>query len=260
MRRKLTIRNGPVAFFDILGYKSIIDNNKIEVVAQLIVDHLEKTPYYLRDFIIKEFSHFGLPKKDLDRLAKYTFRLLLSDSILLTSKQPKGSYDLESRLWEWFLFLLECQKLVTWMFENGLPVKGAIGYGEYFRKRNCFAGKPIVDCFRLANSLDLAGCAFVPNAWNRIEEALTGSNNKQIADFINSVCLEYQVPVKSGKSKDLRILFYPLPNNWKGSTENKVERAFTAHRKEITEKVKTKFVNTVNMIDSFHAAGIQRYR
>jgi hypothetical protein len=82
------------------------------------------------------------------------------------------------------VFVLECRQLMSWMVENSLPLKGAIGYREYFRKRNCLAGKPIVEAFRLADSLDIAGCAFVPNAWSEVEEALAKGNGSTLWDEI----------------------------------------------------------------------------
>ena len=246
---RILIKNGPVAYFDILGYKSIIDNNEIETVAQLIVDHLDKTPAYLHDYIMNSFSSFGLSEKDLDRLAKLTYRLLLSDSVLLTAKHPRGKFDPEDRLWEWLIFVLECRQLMGKMFENGLPLKGAIGYGEYFRKGNCFAGKPIVDAFRLAQNLDIAGCAFVPKTWNEIEKALAKCN-EQIAEFIRKLSFKYEVNLKSGKSKSLMMVVFTPPNS-EGSIREKVHKAFTAYKKEITGEVETKFENTVLMIESF---------
>jgi len=243
-------KNGPVAYFDILGYKTIIDNNEIQTVAQLIVDFLDRAPTYLRDSIRRDFSSLGLSAQELDRLARFTSRLVLSDSVLLTATQPRRRFNSENRLWEWFVFVLECRKLMNWMVENGLPLKGAIGYGEYFRKRNCLAGKPIVDAIRLADSLEIAGCAFIPNAWSEVEEALTKGNG-QIAEFIRSISFRYEAPLKSGKSESLMMVAFTLPDGCEGNVREKVRKAFTAHKKEIAEEVKTKFENTVRMMEFF---------
>ena len=260
MTNRRRIKNGPVAYFDILGYKTIIDNNEIETVAQLIVDYLDKTPTYLRDFIKNSFPSLGLSTQELVVLSRSTSRLVLSDSVLLTATQPRGRFNSENRLWEWFLFVLECRQLMNWMVKNGLPLKGAIGYGEYFRKRNCFAGKPILDAFRLAHNLDIAGCAFVPNAWSEVEETLKKGDN-QIANFIRSISFKYEVPLKMGcsnvspfkkdKSKSLTMVAFTLPDDWEGNIRKKARKAFTDHEKKITEKVKTKFENTVMMMESF---------
>jgi len=42
-------RKGLIAFFDILGYKNIIDNNEIETVAALISNKLLKIPNRLQE-------------------------------------------------------------------------------------------------------------------------------------------------------------------------------------------------------------------
>jgi hypothetical protein len=41
---RIRITNGPVAYFDILGYESINSSNEIEKVAQVIIDHLDGIP------------------------------------------------------------------------------------------------------------------------------------------------------------------------------------------------------------------------
>ncbi len=249
------IKNGPVAYFDILGYQNINESNEIQKVAQIIVDHLDGIPVRLRDFMKESVSPFGLSEKDEDRFAKSISCLLLSDSVLLTAEQPIKSFNAELKLWKWFFFLLACWMLMNDMFKRGLLLRGAIGYGEYFWKRNCFAGKSIIDAIRLAESLNLAGCAFVPSAWEEVEGALAAKGNEQVADFIKSISFKYEAPKKSCTSEESlncsMMIGFDIPKDCEDNIKEKVRKAFTTYNREITEEVKPKIENTALMIESF---------
>jgi len=45
------------------------------------------------------------------------------------------------------------------MFESGLPIRGAIAFGDFVFTAHVFAGLPILDAHELGNRLDLAACA-----------------------------------------------------------------------------------------------------
>lgn len=248
---RIRIENGPVAYFDILGYQSINSNNEIEKVAQIIVDHLDGIPDSLRDFMKKSISPFGLSEKDEDKFAKSISCLLLSDSVLLTAKQPIKSFNAEVKLVNWLFFILACWMLMNRMFNRGLLLRGAVGYGRYFRKRNCFAGEPIIDSIRMAESLNLAGCAFVPNAWKQLEGAMAAKGLEQMADFIRSITFRYEAPLKSCTSKQSLKSQVMMVFDIKDNIGEKVSKAFTSYNRKIIEEVKPKIENTALMIESF---------
>ena len=126
-------------------------------------------------------------------------------------------------------------------------MKGAISCGEYYRKGNCLAGKPIVDAFELGESLEVAGCVLTEDAWDELEGAVTKGTD-QLADFTRQMTFQYQTPCKSDKSRSLRMVSFPFSGS-EDSIRGKVEGAFTAHKKEISEKVKNKFENTIAMLE-----------
>lgn len=247
---RIRIKNGPVAYFDILGYQSINSNNEIEKVAQLIIDHLDKIPASVRDFMKKGISPAGLSEKDEDKFAKSIHCLLLSDSVLLTAEQRKKS-NADEKLFNWLFFLLACRMLMNEMFNEGLLLRGAVSYGKYFRKRNCFAGEPIIDAIRLAGSLNLAGLAFVPKAWEEVEKVMAAKGLEQMADFIKSITFGYEAPLTSCKPSQYFKSQVMMVFDVKDNIVEEVSKAFTSYNREITEKVKPKIENTVLMIESF---------
>jgi hypothetical protein len=249
--KRIRIKNGPVAYFDILGYHSINSSNEIEEVSQIIVDHLDGIPDSLHDFMKKSISPVGLSEKDEDKFAKSISCILLSDSVLLTGKQPIISLDAGVKLVNWLFFILACWMLMNRMFNRGLLLRGAVGYGRYFRKRNCFAGKPIIDSVRMAENLNLAGCAFVPNAWEQLQGAMEAKGLEQMADLIRSITFRYEAPLKLCTSrqslKSQVMMVFDIEEN----IREKVSKAFTSYNRKITEEVKPKIENTALMIESF---------
>lgn len=247
----MRITNGPVAFFDILGYESINSSNDIKNAAQMILDHLDGIPASVRDFMKNSFLSIGLSEKHADRFAKSIICLLLSDSVLLTAKEPKIAWGAEEKLLNWLFFLLSCCKLMNRMLNGGFLLQGAVRYGRYFRKRNCFAGMPIVDSIRLAKRLNLAGCAFIPNACDEVAKVLATKGLEQMADFIRSITFKYEVPLKSCASEKYFESHVMIVFGARHNMEEKVRKAFTSHNRKMGEELKPKLQNTVLMIQSF---------
>jgi len=247
---KILIANGSVAYFDIMGYESINTRNEIKEVAKIILDHLDGIPASIRDIRKKYFLSIGLDEH-ADRFAKSISSILLSDSVLLTEKEPMKGWGAREKLLNWLFFLHACYMLMNKMLDGNLLLRGAIGYGRYFRKGNCFAGKPIIDSIRLAESLDLAGCVFVPNAWDEVEKVIAAEGLGLVADFIRSITFKYEVPLKSCASERSFKSHVMIGFGTKDNLEQKVRQAFTSYNREITEKVRPKIDNTVLMIQSF---------
>jgi len=106
------------------------------------------------------------------------------------------------------------------MFESGLPVRGVMDYGQYIVNENInfFAGKPIIDAYKLCNKINLAACCISPNLTNEINkltailedhptigvtEQDTLKRRKKLHDHI---LVEYMVPYKDGSDKLLSTI------------------------------------------------------
>jgi len=246
-----SVTKGQVAFFDILGYKNIINNNKIESVAELISCELLEIPNRVHKFIRKKFSALLEDnKKALDNLDEKLSVVLISDSILLTLNIDKNGYgDSEKTIWSWLIFIIACRKLMTTMFEQGLPVKGAIDCGQFFVKDHCFAGKTIVNAYDLANDLELSGCVLTPHASDRVKEALQSANDTALKSFFDEILFEYLTPLKGSEEKMLTIIDLPiLTNNFHEDLKQIVVNSFQAHNKDIPGEAYTKVRNTEMML------------
>jgi len=145
------LRNGLVAFFDILGYRELIKQNQIVSVA-VIIDEIflatSRKSKEARGFVTSLINE------------KACEHFVFSDSILVFLPL-EGTPDGNTRTAQ-SLFASHCAGLVTEFFWKGLPVRGALAYGDcYFKSEDrvvCFAGNAIVEAYDLANSLDFAAC------------------------------------------------------------------------------------------------------
>jgi len=146
------------------------------------------------------------------------------------------------------------------MFQKDLPVRGAIGYGPYFVKKTCFAGKPIVEAYRLANSLDLAGCALTPSACDQVKKLLSGETFKTAREFINTLLVEYLTPLKNSEQKRLLMIDFSIPNYSAMDIRQIVVESFHGHNKDIPESAQTKVQNTEMMLRFFVARRRKRKR
>ncbi len=136
------------------------------------------------------------------------------------------------------------------MFEEGLPVRGAIAFGDYVFVQNVFAGKPIVDAYTLAESLDLAACAIHPTAENEFKTLLAFPSGEGSILAEGLVLVRYPLPVKQSPQE-----FLCLNHAWptlKGYTPLKdrkdprgyVEEQFAANNKTIPPNALSKVENT----------------
>lgn len=142
-------KQGLVAFFDILGYQNIIDKNTIGPVSKIIGEILLVLPNAVRK---KVKARFGRRFSNLiSELFKDLEVRLISDSILLSYPFEKDASPLNTLI-QILMFIKYTEELLKFTFINGLPMRGAIDVGEFFLIRECFAGKPIIECYRLGQS------------------------------------------------------------------------------------------------------------
>ena len=242
--------NGFVGFFDILGYKEIIIKNEIDHVSKIITDILEVLPTKALDSVISIYPE-GTTKEVIKRpLAKLQSKLI-SDSILLAYSDDAPPMP---PVVQTMVFLHYVSRLLRLSFEKGLPLRGAIDRGEYFLSDSgqCFAGKPLINCYQLGGSLDLAGCAITDDCVQYIfETAKLDKANKAISLF-KSFMLSHLAPMKDGQSQELSLInwFFPL-TDWDAKPDDIrtwIIDSFHAHNKQISPAVISKVTNTEIML------------
>ncbi len=163
------IKKGFVGFFDILGYQAIIGNNEISKASKIISEVIVNLPTRTSDLLISL-----LKKKETQDLFDSAYKKidakLISDSILLSLEVPESTSAKSIGLLT-FSFLSYSSQLIRQAFDKGLPLRGAIDYGEFFFSGNCFAEKPIINCYRIGSQMDVVGCVITEDCYQMIKTA-----------------------------------------------------------------------------------------
>jgi hypothetical protein len=229
---------GLVAFFDILGYQEFLQSNEPLAAIEIIRGFLKKV-HELRTESFPTF--FG--KETADNLKKLmdTFtHLTVSDSMLIAFQA-----DMENEadyLYSLFTFSLYCSALHKEFFISGLPVRGAIEYGNFIisPKDGLFAEVPIVKAYKLSNQLSLSACVVG-------ESALP----KSYPPTIHAGFVKYRIPMRNGQEQDGTLLAPILGStgsdvNLESISDVKqfVVESFSNHNKTIGLEVLRKVENT----------------
>ena len=233
---------GLIAFFDVLGYRSLLLNNDVHQCASIIQEILLGVPDQVRKKTEGRAQQFSL---DWSNEMRKSLRnpIIFSDSIVWACAiKPglQGGIEIQ-----WLYFLLICCFFQRNMFDHGMPVRGAISFGEYFIVENCFAGRPIVEAHDLCEKLDLVSCAITPEADMVRPKGPVGG-----IDAFGGTLVDYPTPVKcKDKPQTLTLL------NWAftGGTfleplgsdiRSRIVEACTKHNKPIQGSVDAKINNT----------------
>lgn len=197
------IFQGYVCFFDILGYTTLITRNELREISKLLsqVDHSVKVHHQAGKEVKVEAIAFG-------------------DSILVFCREEDVSG---------LIFVQSCALLFVQMFDQGLPLRGAISKGEIFKSGNIYAGWPIADARKYQEALDVSACVLTPDA-----ERLTRNESFGIRFFKKLV-----VPLKHGNAE-----LHVLNRRPKGFHLNYVAEKFAAHKKGCPMEVLPKIANT----------------
>jgi hypothetical protein len=234
LREGIDFQRGLIGWFDILGYKSIIENNQIEgavFVVRKIQAIIERADKRCRE------NGFGIA----GTICGY---VLFSDTIVLYCP---GEGHMHTAFFTEF-----SADLVSELFWAGLPVRGAWAFGAFHIHAKpgsiSLAGPPIIEACKLAERLDLAACAIAPSA----EAVLTA---KGILDQKSDHLLGFvrqAVPLKGQQRRELFMLnHYAIDlhyNPTRTITRQAVEEQFAAHKKPIGVEVLPKVNNTLEFL------------
>jgi hypothetical protein len=232
------ILHGPIGFFDILGYQSLLENNKTEDDLNNIAFKALKIINEIENENLSNWNIYDADKKIHNSIDNYIKRLIFSDTIIL-------SLDLSSSLVRkigndslWHIFIKSCGRLYQHMFSKGLPLRGAIDFGKYIINGNSFVGSPIIEAYKLSNKLDLSACVLTRDAAKEISNLLY----KMREDYP----IEYLVPTKEGDEKLFTLNANPCDPD--KDIREQVLSSFWQHNKDIAKSVKSKVDNTVQWL------------
>lgn len=249
----LETKKGIIGFFDILGYQNLIDNNDIEDVVRIISETIDKLPSDARDKISAIFKSDKTSAPIIEGVLKTTKTLLISDSIVIAlpfpiPKEKERNVSMEKfiHLICWSIFFIYTAAFMKRAFDVGLPMRGAIDTGQYFIQDHKFAGKPIIDSYRLAGNLQFSGCALANNAMNCIDELLDMADAKE-KELIRNWVFRYMAPL-TGREERLYLLDWLVGRHNIRDVRQAISTAFRTHNKDVSRDVYPKIENTEMVI------------
>jgi hypothetical protein len=242
------MKTGIIGFFDILGYKSFLQNNSGDAVGTVVTKLVELEKSLLAE-MVHAFSHRQSPvtAAELASLIKW---LVVSDTILLFSEFEVGEAD-KTRSNRWQAIHFASMLLWRRMFAFGLPLRGVIHTGEFLIDQGCFAGRAIVEAYELSQDLDLAGYAYSSTAFADLrKQSLVLGEADLLWLNMTGQSFEYLMPRKGAKQErllaanPLALFLEDSDKLVKGDIRQCICEAFWKHNKDIPDVVQTKLNNT----------------
>ncbi len=251
---------GFIGFFDILGYSQIMLNNNIHKTAQFVSDTLINIPQQLigrlRDLDTDMNDADGSCRRPYDAeewrcmLDKIQW-IIFSDSILI-SMPMNPDLDTLSQTNLYLAFSTVCATLLNQTFLAGFPIRGGISLGEFFVEDRCFAGRPIINAYRVAQELEMSGCVLDESAdafVSDLRRELVQNQHVEALARLDQTTILYLAPTKQGEDERFRAINWVTLNSpgWQPLCDNVRDttmRAFLMHNKIAVPSVHGKINNT----------------
>ncbi|MEO6150432.1 MAG: hypothetical protein ABIN95_04020 [Mucilaginibacter sp.] len=235
-----------LAYFDILGFKSYINNTSSDdVIFRFECLFRDSQSAIAQQSYIND-SYGGLvPNKDLFKANC----LHISDSIIFWTNGSETE-DFIALVDICNNFFQSCCVNLTFPL-RGCIVKGQIEFLPFTvqnKNRNTFInsslyGKALIDAYLKAENQDWAGCYVDRSAYQNIDDEII---NKLIT---NGSILRYNVPIKNGESS-MEYTIKLIGKNYNNINEDDLITLFTTQLncQFITEKIQQKIDNTLKYL------------
>ena len=178
-----------VAYFDVLGFKSKIENTPIEDLAKGYENTIRLTD-----------GRFFVDDRNIIN-EQICYRYVFSDSIFLIAKEDteESFVDLLSYAWRMMQMFIAC----------GFPLRGAVAYGDIYANLDSkiFLGKAISEAVILEGQQDWIGALVDNSAIDRYSKVFEKNDNQSV--IMKMLFPVYSVPLKGGLHSDYHVI------NWR---------------------------------------------
>jgi hypothetical protein len=257
---------GFIGFFDILGYSSFLESDTTIGTAEevlRIITSSGKRADYLNDMVLDllpngshEIYKNGPTITTMLKAHKSESSWTIwSDSIVLTVPfEPASEITIQGLMKQMgglFHAASTAGMLAEQMYLAGLPVRGVLHFGEYYKKDSCLAGKALIEAYRLCNKIDLAATVITPAAMTFCRVDL---NEHGSFDLSRSFAQNYAVPLNDGQQEIMPVITCV---DWrltsKPTLHEAVYNSFASHGKAMTGNAPRKADNTIKLWQSLPA-------
>jgi hypothetical protein len=242
-----------IAFFDILGFKEIVNNNDLTELKRLFEHLLRDTQTAVSGETYVQMNASTIVP---DLKNQKVNCLHISDSIVFWTNSNTEEDFKE--------IVSVCHSFYWRSLQTTFPLRGCLTYGEIDFNPDTIKnvggvnfynysliGRGLVDAYQKAEAIEYAGCLLDKLAIKKVSDKL-------INDLIyeQKICM-YKVPFKTGNNYE--HVFRPIKGNHNDvsfrNTANGIKRLFTYASKtdidKMPESVKNKLNNTIDFISYF---------
>jgi methionine-rich copper-binding protein CopC len=252
---------GIVCFFDILGYKNILNNNKIDDCINIIKNILFSLASEAKTEMLKIMSNkmnfdSGLDINDF--YDNHINTIYISDSILFFI--DFDNMNMIKKLQSIFYSLILIIFFQKNSFENGFPMRACFDVGQFYYCENVFAGKAIVNSYVETGKLNFSGLVFTDFAYQYIKKIMSCALEtididmrekdhgiKLTFEILQMLIKHYIIPMKNGIEEKKYILNWWIQND-KQELRQHIFNVFHMHNKDVDNSVIEKINNTEKII------------
>ncbi len=207
-----------ICLMDIMGFKDFNYRNPHDKVVETLREITSLASFY-KNFTIEHAN------SETAKIVPHV--LVFSDTILLISKD-NGEDDMK-------YILLASQAILTTCLAKGIPIKGAMAYGQitYEPEESLIAGIPLIDAHLLAEDVKFYGVVMHSTVERKIHEnnwiSNLGDSYAKIP-FQKGIASHYFIPIKQflimstlQTYEETRALLLKLNHTVSGSTRQYVD-------------------------------------
>jgi hypothetical protein len=187
------------------------------------------------------------PKSLLKRVNYYWFSdffILFSDDIPVDNSLDEIQ-EISDHIELKIVKFLQSVKIIFLHFlSQGLPLRGAVDFGEIFfdPNKNIVLGDTIINTVKLSDSHEWAGIALTPSCSKML------SQYSRAKEYL----VAYSVPLKKDTQDELVVIDWPKDASLQTRLDSKdyVSQQFKKGCNQLDESAETKLENTINFLES----------
>jgi hypothetical protein len=229
------MKNSFVAFFDVLGFKNLVDKNSHEELMDIYDFGLYESIHQAEQVTNLVLGAIT-PADEMETLKIKIF--VISDSIIFIQDKltQRG-----------LLYIISyCRMLIAATMADGIPIRGGLSYGPISvddKRGTTVVGMGLTKAYNIESKQQWAGGIIDRKCFDIVPKDNQDMLNQLLNDKEHPLITEYNVQMKDGSfSKELVFdwTIYTLIKN-----EDDVRNSFLRHNKEVNDSVQNKIENTV---------------
>jgi hypothetical protein len=229
------MKNSFVAFFDVLGFKNLVEKNSHEELMDIYdfglyesINQAEK----MTNLILGAIT----PSKELESLKVKIY--VISDSIIFIQ---------ENLTQRGLLYIISyCRMLIGATMADGIPIRGGLSYGPVSvgnQRGTTIVGMGLTNAYNIESKQNWAGGIVDRKCFDIVPKENQDLINHLINNKQNPIITEYNVPIKDGSFSKELVFDWTIYSLIK--SEEDIKKSFIKHDKKVNSSVQAKIDNTV---------------